>query len=126
MKNYITPMVLAATVGMCVTTRPVRWIVLTSAQPVSPAPAEELRLPVGDGDSEDTAEALRALLEARNLPADVQIETEALAARFHALVDREFLGILTPEEEQELESLTRWRDDEKAAFYREVALEQKS
>jgi hypothetical protein len=120
MNNYVTPVVLAAAVGMCVIARPVRQIVLTSGRSIVPAADGELRLPIGSADPEDAVDALRGLLRPRGLPCDVESEADARSARFHALVDREFLGTLTPDEEHELAILTRWHDDQKAAFYREI------
>ena len=51
----------------------------------------------------------------------VESENDARATRFHELVDRDFLGVLTPEEARELAVLTLWRDAEKSAFYEELA-----
>ena len=48
-------------------------------------------------------------------------DTAAQAARFHELVDREFLGTLTPDEEKELAVLTQWQEAQRNAFYKEFA-----
>lgn len=121
MRTYITPMVLMATVGMCVTSRPVGQTILSTEKAITPLIPGDLRLYVGDGDMQGVVHELKLLLESENLPANVQCGKEAYSARFHLLVDREFLGILTAEEAQELEVLTQWRDAEKNAFYQEVA-----
>lgn len=47
-------------------------------------------------------------------------DEDARSERFHELVDRRFLGILTPEEAQELEILTKWVNEVKSAFYRNI------
>ena len=122
MKNYITPIVLAAAVGMCVAARRVERVVLTSTLSITPATAEELRLPVGNEEPEDIVTSLQALLEQWNLPDCVLTETDARSTRFHELVDREFLKILTSEERQELEILSHWRDNQKSAFYQNASL----
>lgn len=52
-------------------------------------------------------------------------EDEIRGERLHKLIDREFLQILTEAEKVELEELITWRDEQKNAFYRQVALAQK-
>ena len=71
---------------------------------------------------EDTAESLQPLLEPWNSSARFDDDTDARAGRFHELVDKEFLGTLTSAETKELEVLTKWRDDQKSAFYENVAV----
>lgn len=122
MKNYFPPMVLAAAVGMCVAARRVERVVLTSTLSLTPATAEELRLPVGNAEPEEIADSLQALLQQWNLPDCVLTETDARSSRFHELVDRKFLNILTMEEKQELEILSHWRDNQKSAFYQNASL----
>lgn len=91
--------------------------------PITPAAAEELHLSNGTNHTEDTVDAPQELLESCDVSACVEGDTNACALRFHELVDREFLGNLTSEEIKELEVLTKWRDDQKSAFYRSVAVE---
>lgn len=120
MREYITPMVLAAAVGMCINARPVHQIVISTSQPLYRAPAGELYLPAGDRDIEATIETIEVFLEKLERTIPVESDVDARAARFHALVDREFLQLLTQEESRELEILTRWRDDQKSSFYQTV------
>lgn len=77
---------------------------------------------IENNDREDTSATLQTLLESCDATACVDDATDVRSNRFHELVDKEFLGILTSEETQELEVLTKWRDDQKAAFYRNVAV----
>ncbi len=74
-------------------------------------------------EQKEITETIEPLSGAGNPPNDVHTDTDARAKRFHELVDRDFLGILTSEEEQELEILTRWRDEVKSAFYQNIVTE---
>ena len=78
---------------------------------------------IKDEVKEDSTVTLQTLLGNRNVPVSVEDDTSVCAARFHELVDKEFLGRLTAEEIKELEVLTKWRDDQKSAFYRNVISE---
>ena len=73
---------------------------------------------IKEDDSQNT-DALQILVDSQNLSTDVESDEDKRASRFHKLVDKEFLGSLTPEEKQELEILTQWRDDLKNAFYQQ-------
>lgn len=126
MKNSLSPDVIAAAAGMCWAVQPFDYLTLVSSPPSYPHIKNELSLPVCSENFEDTVARARVLIKGMEIYAEVIDSDDHVIdihyARLHELIDGHFLGILTEDEEEEMKTLSQWRDEQKDGFYQETGM----